>query len=572
MEYAIYPLPHEIDYKEKRINLPEEISIDSTVDLNSIIVDRLNTALKMHDSKIVDKADYVIKIRVDKDLSEKISAYEIDIAKAGINIVTVDEKTVFYALSSLSLIFEQSFGELEVMTIKDYSDYKLRGIVEGYYGLPWGNKKRKDVIDFGSQFKMNAFVFAPKDDPFHRERWFDLYSSEDAKAIGDVAKFSMARNVTYYWTISPFLKNEHELTKDNIDEGLDLIIKKFEQLYEYGVRGFGVLGDDVGNLDYETVTHLVNELNAWCHAKGDVASLIFCPGAYNMEDWAFKDGSELNYFDKHFDEDVELFYTGESVCAPLDEEGVEAFKTRETEEGQVRRDPLFWMNWPVNDIDKGRTRRIFMGPGEVYAQGVFDVSGVLTNPMQQPEASKVGVFATLDYAWNARDFECISSWQECFGYIDVDAASSLNEIAKHVAYQDIRGVKGEALESVEIAKLSKKLDEAENKVSVLNDLKIQYTKILDAIDRYIREYGNKDLFEELKPYIKALSDKCIAALKYMDYYIESNESDLEAAKSYLEKAYNHQIPSLREEPFYAEVGAKVINNNIKQLQALAESK
>ena len=118
MEYAIYPLPHEIDYKEKRINLPEEISIDSTVDLNSIIVDRLNTALKMHDSKIVDKADYVIKIRVDKDLSEKISAYEIDIAKTGINIVTVDEKTVFYALSSLSLIFEQSFGELEVMTIK----------------------------------------------------------------------------------------------------------------------------------------------------------------------------------------------------------------------------------------------------------------------------------------------------------------------------------------------------------------------------------------------------------------------------------------------------------------------
>ncbi len=47
----------------------------------------------------------------------------------------------------------------------------LRGVVEGYYGRPWSDEARRDVIRAIGREGMNAFVYGPKNDPYHRDRW-----------------------------------------------------------------------------------------------------------------------------------------------------------------------------------------------------------------------------------------------------------------------------------------------------------------------------------------------------------------------------------------------------------------
>ena len=46
-----------------------------------------------------------------------------------------------------------------------------RGIVEGFYGRPWTHEQRLDMIRFIGERGMNRFVYAPKDDPLMRREW-----------------------------------------------------------------------------------------------------------------------------------------------------------------------------------------------------------------------------------------------------------------------------------------------------------------------------------------------------------------------------------------------------------------
>ena len=44
---------------------------------------------------------------------------------------------------------------------------KNRGFIEGYYGNPWSNTDRAELMRYGGDLKLNQYFFAPKDDPYH---------------------------------------------------------------------------------------------------------------------------------------------------------------------------------------------------------------------------------------------------------------------------------------------------------------------------------------------------------------------------------------------------------------------
>src|SRR5699024_10303952 len=93
-------------------------------------------------------------------------------------------------------------------------------------------------------------------------------------------------------------------------------------------------------------------------------------------------------------------------------------------------DPVFWLNWPVNDINMNR---LLMGKGEMLHPDVEGLDGVVSNPMQDAEASKVALFATADYAWNVDDFDDSRSCNDSFKYIDQYAPQLLHTLAKHMS-------------------------------------------------------------------------------------------------------------------------------------------
>ena len=49
--------------------------------------------------------------------------------------------------------------------------FRRRGIVEGFFGPLWSMAHRKELFEFGAARGMNTYLYAPKDDPYHRKYW-----------------------------------------------------------------------------------------------------------------------------------------------------------------------------------------------------------------------------------------------------------------------------------------------------------------------------------------------------------------------------------------------------------------
>lgn len=153
------------------------------------------------------------------------------------------------------------------------------------------------------------------------------------------------------------------ITASTYDADLKVIIAKFEQLYNVGVRQFVLSADDAAG-KVSLHARLCKDLDAWCKSKGDVYNLcfvpqVYCAGAVNWSSWSEGEAQTVaNYF-KHFESlpDVELMWTGESVCYPARQSTFNNFKNSYTN----GREAFMWLNWPVNDVNHAR---LVMGPGD----------------------------------------------------------------------------------------------------------------------------------------------------------------------------------------------------------------
>ena len=87
------------------------------------------------------------------------------------------------------------------MTVEDYAEIKNRGFIEGYYGNPWSNENRKELMRYGSELKLTQYYFAPKDDPYHNKKWRELYPEEKLAEIRELARVGNQTKTRYVWTI-----------------------------------------------------------------------------------------------------------------------------------------------------------------------------------------------------------------------------------------------------------------------------------------------------------------------------------------------------------------------------------
>ena len=51
----------------------------------------------------------------------------------------------------------------------------VRGVIEGFYGPPYTFDQRRDLFRFLAEADLNTYVYAPKLDPYHRDRWREPY-------------------------------------------------------------------------------------------------------------------------------------------------------------------------------------------------------------------------------------------------------------------------------------------------------------------------------------------------------------------------------------------------------------
>ncbi|WP_054643048.1 beta-N-acetylglucosaminidase domain-containing protein [Companilactobacillus kimchii] len=249
MKYKLFPIPQDLVYDEGTISLLPKVNLIMDQNLDQYTKNRVLGILKEFqigfETNTQISAEMInIIIRISKHPSHHYDGYKLMITESKIQLFGDNTDAVFYGLATLRQILKQSQGlKVQQLAIRDYADVKNRGFIEGYYGNPWSDADRINLMRFGSDLKLTQYVFAPKDDPYHNEKWRELYPQKRLNKIKKLAQVGNETKTKFVWTLHPFMHDPIRFDRNYISD-LRIIEKKFDQLMLVGVREFGILADD----------------------------------------------------------------------------------------------------------------------------------------------------------------------------------------------------------------------------------------------------------------------------------------------------------------------------------------
>jgi hypothetical protein len=296
----------------------------------------------------------------------------------------------------------------------------LRGVVEGYYGRPWSGDARRAVIRFLGAHGMNVFVYGPKNDPHHRDRWREPYPEEALADLHRTAAVARRAGVRFVYALSPALDICYSCQDD-----FDALVAKLAQLARARVRHFALFFDDApetltrdedvasfGGSDGAALARahadLVNRVDRWLRARRLHGISFMVPTAY-AGTTCLPYHAELAVALRR---GIGVGWTGPGVFAPH----VTAAEAR-TRRACVRHPVVLWDNFPVNDGVLSNT--LHLGPltgRDPDLPGAL--AGYLLNPMTQPHASLVGLATAAAYLRDPAAYEPESAWRAALHRLD----------------------------------------------------------------------------------------------------------------------------------------------------------
>ncbi len=356
--------------------------------------------------------------------------------KGAAQVVIAGEHTdaVFYALATLEQMLDAATPTLPVATIADGADTKDRGIIEGYYGVPYTAAVTCDLFRFMARYKMNTYMYGAKSDPYHSQLWSEPYPTAITAAqqqlgylsqdmLRQITATAHANKVNFIWAIHP----GQAFTDAQSTGVLDAIMTKFESMHTLGVRQFGVFVDDVGvpsdsatlALGAERLTRLQAMIDARWNSPAAIATdtvkpLHYVPQLYAFS-WVAPAQAERFFASlREVPAKVRIYITGRNVWS------VPNTTDLLTVGRYLGHDTSWWWNYPCNDNDM--TKLFTM---DTYANfhderhvdnlarmeaGLTGTPTIIANPMQQGEVSKLALFSVADYAWQHATFDNALSW------------------------------------------------------------------------------------------------------------------------------------------------------------------
>jgi hyaluronoglucosaminidase len=293
----------------------------------------------------------------------------------------------------------------------------LRGVIEGFYGPPWSFAARRAVIEFLAPRGMNAYVYAPKSDPKHRDRWRDAYDASELSDFRALAAHAQRNDTRVGFALSPGLDIEYGNARDR-----DALLEKLAPLLDLGVAWVVLALDDIPNRPGLAVEQ--SELAAWLLAelrrrRADL-HLTLVPTEYV----GTRATSYLEALAEALPRDIDVMWTGPTVCSPV----VRAADARAWATALAGRRPILWDNYPVNDGTMARS--LHLGPYRGREPDLTDeLDGVLCNPMLQAHASQVPLATAAEFLSGPDGYDPDTSWSRAIAAVGGSRASALGAIA-----------------------------------------------------------------------------------------------------------------------------------------------
>ncbi len=392
-------------------------------------------------------------------------------------------------------------GKLPTGTIIDWPDLPYRGVVEGYYGIPWSAEARMAQFEFYGRNKLNTYIYAPKDDPYHHGGGcYRPYPDDKAAELKKVVAHARKNHVRFFWAIHP--ANTVNWNNQDGKPDLDKLCTKLQQLYDLGVRDFGVFVDDsggeIGKASRQVqLCKYIQEHFIRKHPQAN-QELIMCPTGYNR---GWTNEGFLTEMGEGLPKDIYMMWTGNSVVHDIKLDGQKWVN-------RFLKSPTFiWWNWPCNDFRRDR-----LSMGRTYGLGTEQemkqqMSGFVANPMEHAEANKVGLFGVADYTWNITRFDSVSTWKAGIARLYPEYQEEMQLFCDHNSNLLPNGHGYYREESAELAPQLKAMKEQFAQSTPTEDA----LKAMRRIFRDIRQAGRKlrkakgsaeALSEEIQPWFK----------------------------------------------------------------------
>ena len=316
-----------------------------------------------------------------------------------------------------ALVAVSALCEIGNLMITENRAFQRRGIVEGFFGPPWSMAQRARLFAFGAARGMNTYLYAPKDDPYHRKLWRQPYPPAQWRQLAGLIRAAQQHKIDFVYGFHP---GEGLCFSD--DAPIAILFKKARRFYDCGVRTFAVLFDDIPS----GLTHPRDRQaykNSLARAEGVwLAKLIaaqptswsdvewwICPSYYS-EDKVLErvfgkfEPDFLETLAEYLPPQIACFWTGPRVVPKK----ITVAHMRRIAK-RVQHPLILWDNYPVNDL--AMAHELHIGPLQGRDPRLPEiVYGYLNNPLLQEELSFLPLATCFDYAAAPRAYASERSW------------------------------------------------------------------------------------------------------------------------------------------------------------------
>ena len=531
--FHLQPTPQKYVGSEDSVFIPARYSLQVGATLRGSAAEQLLAGL-FPDAAVTADFSVCIGMKGDKSvrkyaarIPKQAEGYYLKIGKEGIVVAGADRRGVFYGVQTLAQLV--ALPRLPLAEVTDYPDVPYRGVVEGFYGVPWSREARLSQLDFYGRNKMNIYIYGPKDDPYHSSpNWRKPYPAQEAEQLKELVECARRNEVLFYWAIHPG-KDIRWNTEDR-----DLLMEKFESMYRLGIRAFAVFFDDISGegTSAEKQVELLNDIyHNFVKVKGDVAPLLMCPTEYNRL-WTKLEGGYLAMLGGKLHPDIGILWTGDKVVACIDK------PTMQFVNPLLKRKAFIWWNFPVSDYVRDRLLL-----GAVYGNGTDiddDISAFISNPMEHAEASKIALFSIADYAWNMDAYKSDASWRRAVRYLMPGHAAALQVFASHNSdlggnEHDFRREESEQIRPALERLLDAYCREGKREVAAASAVTEECERMIASADLLLASDENPTLIKEITPWLmqfKLLGEYGREVLCMLAAQCDGKKTELEKAASH----------------------------------------